>query len=48
MGAQSLPVPMSKQQVTSPLVASQSSPHANTDANTSSYAFGQSSSLKAK
>ncbi|XP_030489988.2 ATP-dependent helicase BRM [Cannabis sativa] len=44
MGAQSSPVPVSKQQVTSPQVASENSPHANS----SSDASGQSGSAKAK
>ncbi|KAM1019379.1 hypothetical protein ACFX13_041467 [Malus domestica] len=44
MGAQSSPVPVSKQQVTSPPVAIESSPRANTSSDVS----GQSSSAKAK
>ncbi|KAM3016714.1 hypothetical protein FF2_000695 [Malus domestica] len=44
MGAQSSPVPVSKQQVTSPLVVRESSPHANTSSDVS----GQSTSAKAK
>ncbi|KAK7349507.1 hypothetical protein VNO77_06930 [Canavalia gladiata] len=44
VGAQSLPVPMSKQQVTSPAVASESSAHANSSSDMS----GQSGSSKAR
>ncbi|KAK4593758.1 hypothetical protein RGQ29_017743 [Quercus rubra] len=44
MGAQSLPAPVSKQQVTSPSVASESSPHANSSSDIS----GQSGSAKAR
>ncbi|XP_065629360.1 ATP-dependent helicase BRM isoform X2 [Quercus suber] len=44
MGAQSLPAPVSKQQVTSPSVASESSPHANSSSDMS----GQSGSAKAR
>lgn len=44
MGVQSSPVPVSKQQVTSPTVASESSPHANSSSDVS----GQSGSAKAK
>ncbi|CAL2241805.1 unnamed protein product [Prunus armeniaca] len=44
MGVQSSPVPVSKPQVTSPPVASESSPHANSSSDVS----GQSSSAKAK
>lgn len=44
MGAQPLPVPVSKQQVTSPPVASENSPHANSSSDIS----GQSGTAKAK
>lgn len=44
MGAQPLPVPASKQQVTSPPVASENSPHANSSSDVS----GQSGTAKAK
>lgn len=43
-GAQSLPVPVSKQQVTSPSIASESSPHGNSSSDVS----GQSGSAKAR